>query len=152
MIHRVPKLIEFVRHSHGDIDMGQTALRIQKLYPDLVTRLPDGSLLEHIISQCAEDLGNDLRAFGQEPDQFLLGPQGSALLRSRVLLHVSELGYAPGTIDAATWQTARAAEYRRLFDRVTLGLPGANTATTTRASDSAQSHPDQTYRSPLREM
>lgn len=152
VIHRVPRLIELVRHSMGDLDVGATTLRLLRMYPDLSTRLPDSSKLEHMVVQCAEDLGNDLRAYGQEPDRILLGPQGSGLLRARVMLHAAKLGYAPGRQESAVYLPLAQADYTRLFDRTVLGVPGANTATTSRAADSAASHPDQTYRSPLREM
>lgn len=119
---KVPELIEWSRHSCGDLDIGAALLELRVLYPDLSSRLPDGTSLEHVAKTLAIRVQDDLRARKLDPTMVLLGPGARALLVARIAEWASLMGYSPGASPLRDFQASASAEYLRELANLTVGL------------------------------
>ena len=148
VVHRVPELVQWTRHNvKGDALVGEALVWMSKAYPDAATRLPDGAKLD-VLAQCMlDEVTDDLVARTINAPEFLTGDRGRSLLVARLLMHLGDLGYSPGNTDQPTWAERVRMLYVKRLESLTIGLAGGNTASVKRSSDTAESNPDQTYRS-----
>jgi hypothetical protein len=139
MIHRVPIPVKLGRHTQGDLAVGEALTRLKRLYPDLSGRLPDGGDLDKMAMELAEEVADDLRMRGIDPARFLIGPGGSRILIARILAHMADHGYRPGSNDLADgdFVTHARQDYRRRLEAATIGLPGDGAQQTTIVNDLA---------------
>lgn len=119
---RVPEMIDWSRHSTGDIDLGAAILELRTLYPDLPARLPDGARLENAAATLVRRVQDDLRARKLDPTTVLFGDRARALLVARMAWWASTLGYSPGVCDLRAFQASAQADYQHELATLTVGL------------------------------
>lgn len=147
-VHRKPEIVAWTRHTAaGDELAGEALLWVTTLYPEAKTRLPDGGRFDAMVALLVEEVARDIRKRREEPERFLVGQHGRALLGARILAHLSDHGWSPGEHDTTTWKRDAWARYHAELADLLTGEPGENTAVTTRDTDQSPGTPDRTSRS-----
>lgn len=126
VLWRVPELIEWSRHSVGDLDLAEAILVVRELYPD-ITRLPDGANLERAAARLAEEVRDDIRARRLDPAAIMLGPGGRGLLAARIVAWASVQGYSPGPSEHPSFMRWAIGDYQAKLANLTVGLGSRGT-------------------------
>jgi hypothetical protein len=138
-----PEFVHWIRHNAAaDGYVGEAVLRVNKLYPNIV--LTDGAKVDVIAELMADEVADDIREREREPETLLVGSAGRRILVARVLMHLGEMGWAPGNQPRETWAAERRADYEAKLDRLTIGTAGQTSADVDLATDTSPGTPSTT--------
>lgn len=127
---------------------GEALALVRGGYPDMSGRVGPGLTLEALAEYCDDQLRAELAMRGEDPERLMTGRPGVWLLHDLIVSEASLRGYAPATIDLATFVTQTGAKYGRRLDALTVGTGGAET-TATSTTVTVTDSPDTTYRGPI---
>lgn len=141
----VQEPVEFVRQTEAGPSVGEVLTAIDKLYPDMKSRTPDGTRWDTMIAELGRDIRVDLRARDVDPEAFMAGEAAISLYVAKVCEHAGWLGYAPGSQDQAEWAEKAAKRYRQRLESLTIGTAGRGVLETRLTTDTAASSPSERY-------
>jgi hypothetical protein len=135
---RLPESVEFVRHTDlGDALAGEAVLWLQDTYSQIGSLAPEGLSLTRVAARMVGQVANDLRARKRVPERTLIGDRGRDLLCARILVHLGENGWAPGTVDPTVWWQHAQLVYTQRLDSLTIGTDAPSSTETTPADTAA---------------